>query len=203
MNLQLRPALVAFVALSAITGLTYPLVVTGLAKVLFPRQAEGSLIRREGRVLGSEWIGQSFTSPRDFWGRPSATVDANGKPLPYNGANSGGSNLAPSNPDLAKAVTDRIAALRAADPEATGPVPVDLVTASGSGLDPHISPAAAAFQSHRVARARGLDETRVRELVAAHIEGPQFGVLGEARVNVLKLNLALDDLSGANGLKSR
>ncbi len=191
MNLQLRPALVSFVALSVITGLAYPFVITGLSRLVFPRQAGGSLIVKEGQVIGSEWIGQSFTSSKDFWGRPSATVDANGKPLPYNAANSGGSNLAPSNPDLHKAVTERIAALRAADPDTTGPVPVDLVTASGSGLDPHISPAAAAFQVHRVAKARGLDEAKVRDLVTAHIESPQLGVLGEARVNVVKLNLAL------------
>ncbi|WP_243383550.1 potassium-transporting ATPase subunit KdpC [Geothrix alkalitolerans] len=203
MNFQLRPALVAFFALSALTGLAYPLGVTGMAGALFPHQAEGSLIRRDGQVIGSEWIGQSFTAPRDFWGRPSATVDTQGRPLPYNGANSGGSNLAPSNPDLRKAVLDRITTLRAADPEATGPVPVDLVTASGSGLDPHISPASAFFQAHRVALARALDEARVRDLVAAHVEGPQWGVLGEPRVNVLKLNLALDDQFGANNQKSR
>jgi K+-transporting ATPase ATPase C chain len=195
MNLQLRPALVSFIALSAITGLAYPLLVTGLARNLFPRQAAGSLIHRGDPVIGSEWIGQSFTAPKDFWGRPSATVDATGKPLPYNGANSGGSNLAPSNPDLYKAVQERIAALRAADPEATGPVPVDLVTASGSGLDPHISPAAAAYQMRRVAKARGLDDTKVRELVEAHTQGPQLGILGEPRVNVLELNLALDALA--------
>jgi K+-transporting ATPase ATPase C chain len=195
MNLQLRPALVSFVALSVITGLAYPFVITGISKVIFPHQAGGSLIVKDGKVIGSEWIGQSFTAPKDFWGRLSATQDADSKPLPYNAANSGGSNLAPSNPDLAKAVQDRIAVLRAADPEATGPVPVDLVTASGSGLDPHISPASAAFQVHRVAKARGLDEAKVRELVKAHIEGPQLGVLGESRVNVLKLNLALDALS--------
>lgn len=194
MNLQLRPALVAFIALSVITGLAYPALITGISKVLFPRQAAGSLIQKNGQVIGSELIGQSFTAPRDFWGRPSATVDANGKPLPYNGANSGGSNLAPSNPDLKKAVEERIAALRAADPEATGPVPVDLVTSSASGLDPHVSPAAAAFQVHRVAKARSLDEAKVKELVAAHTEGPQWGVLGDTRVNVLKLNLALDQL---------
>jgi len=194
MNLQLRPALVSFIALSAITGLAYPLLVTGLARAIFPRQAEGSLIRKDGQVIGSEWIGQSFTAPGAFWGRPSATVDANGKPMPYNGANSGGSNLAPSNPDLRKAVEERIAALRASDPEATGPVPVDLVTTSASGLDPHISPAAAAFQVHRVAKARGLDEAKVRDLISSHVELPQLGVLGEARVNVLKLNLALDEL---------
>ena len=194
MNLQLRPALVAFIALSVITGLAYPALITGISKVLFPRQTAGSLIQKNGQVIGSELIGQSFTAPGDFWGRPSATVDANGKTLPYNGANSGGSNLAPSNPDLKKAVEERIAALHAADPEATGPVPVDLVTSSASGLDPHISPAAAAFQLHRVAKARSLDEAKVKELVAAHTEGPQWGVLGDTRVNVLKLNLALDQL---------
>ena len=194
MNTQLRPALVAFFAISIVTGLAYPLLSTGLARVLFPRQAAGSLVHRDGQVLGSDWIGQSFTAPRDFWGRPSATVDANNKPLPYNAANSGGSNLAPSNPDLHKAVQERIAALKALDPEAQGPVPGDLVTSSGSGLDPHISPAAAAYQVRRVAKARGLDEAKVRELVVSQIEGPTFGMLGESRVNVLKLNLALDQL---------
>ena len=194
MNTQLRPALVSFLALSVLTGLAYPLLTTGLAKVLFPHQASGSLINRDGQVLGSEWIGQSFTAPQDFWGRPSATVDANNKPLPYNAANSGGSNLAPSNPDLHSAVQARIATLKAADPDAQGPVPVDLVTASGSGLDPHISPAAAAYQVRRVAMARGLDEAKVRNLVVAQIEGPALGVIGESRVNVLKLNLALDQL---------
>ena len=203
MDSQFRPALVLFIALSALTGLAYPLGVAGLAQAVFPHQAEGSLIRRDGQIIGSEWIGQSFTAPRDFWGRPSATVDTQGRPLPYNGANSGGSNLAPSNPDLRRAVQDRVAALRAADPEASGPVPVDLVTASGSGLDPHISPASALFQAHRVALARGLDEAMVRGLVAAHVEGPQWGILGEPRVNVLKLNLALDDPFGAKSHKSR
>ncbi len=194
MNTQLRPALVSFLALSLLTGLAYPLLTTGLAKVLFPHQASGSLVYRDGQMLGSEWIGQSFTAPRDFWGRPSATVDANNKPLPYNAANSGGSNLAPSNPDLHSAIQARIATLKAADPDAQGPVPVDLVTASGSGLDPHISPAAAAYQVRRVAKARGLDEAKVRDLVVAQIEGPTLGVIGESRVNVLKLNLALDQL---------
>ena len=192
MNLYLRPAVVSFLALTVVTGIAYPLLVTGAAKVLFPHQAAGSLIVRGGKVVGSEWIGQSFTDPGHFWGRPSATVDGDGKPLPYNGANSGASNLAPSSPDLARAVRDRIATLRAADPEATGPVPVDLVTTSGSGLDPHISPAAAEFQVRRVAKARHLDEPTVRGLVARHTEAPQLGFLGEARVNVLKLNLALD-----------
>lgn len=194
MNLQLRPALAAFLVLSALTGLAYPFAVRGMARALFPRRAEGSLIWRNGQVMGSEWIGQSFTAPRDFWGRPSATVDATGGALPYNGAQSGSSNLAPSSPRLQEAVRTRVAALHAADPEAMGPVPVDLVTASASGLDPHISPAAALFQARRVARSRGLDEAKVRALVASHIEEPQLGVLGEARVNVLKLNLALDDL---------
>jgi K+-transporting ATPase KdpC subunit len=192
MNLQLRPALIGFIGLSLLTGLAYPLVVTGLSKALFSHKASGSLLVRDGKVIGSEWIGQSFTDPGHFWGRPSATVDGTGKPLPYNGANSGGSNLAPSHPDLKKAVEDRIAALRAADPDATGPVPVDLVTASASGLDPHISPAAAEFQIHRVAKARNLPEAKVRELVRLHTEGPQLGVLGEACVHVLELNLALD-----------
>lgn len=192
MNLQLRPALVAFLTLSVLTGLAYPLLVTGLAKAIFPRKAEGSLLRKEGKVIGSELIGQSFTDPGHFWGRPSATVGPDGKPLPYNGGNSGGSNLAPSNPDLGKAVAERVAALRAADPDTAGPVPVDLVTASASGLDPHISPAAALFQVHRVAKVRGLDEAKVRVLVAIHSEPPQLGILGDARVNVLKLNLALD-----------
>lgn len=194
MNLHFRPALVAFLGLTALTGLAYPLLVTGLAKGIFPHQAAGSLIRKNGEVIGSEWIGQPFTDPGHFWGRPSATLDAKGQPHPYNAANSGASNLAPSNPALAKAVADRIAALRAADPDATGPVPVDLVTASASGLDPHISPAAAAFQAHRVAKTRGLEEPKVRALVEAHVEAPQLGTLGEARVNVLRLNLALDAL---------
>lgn len=194
MNLQLRPAIVSFFGLSLLTGLAYPLALTGLARALFSRQAEGSLIHRNGQVIGSAWIGQSFTDPAHFWGRPSATTGPDGKPLPYDGASSGGSNLAPSNPALLKAVRERVAALRAADPEATGPIPVDLVTASGSGLDPDISPAAAAFQVHRVARARGLDEATVRDLVARHTVEPQWGLLGEARVNVLALNLDLDSL---------
>lgn len=191
MNLQVRPGLVCFLALSALTGLAYPALVTGLAQAFFPHQAAGSLIRQEGKVIGSELIGQSFTDPGHFWGRPSATTTVDGKLLPYNGGNSGGSNLAPSNPDLRKAVEARIAALRAADPEQQGLVPVDLVTASASGLDPHISPAAAAFQVHRVAKARGLDEARLQALISSHLEPPQFGILGDPRINVLKLNLAL------------
>jgi K+-transporting ATPase ATPase C chain len=194
MNLQLRPALVSFVALSVLTGLAYPALVTGLAKFAFPRQAAGSLLHKDGKVIGSELIGQSFTDPGHFWGRPSATAGPDGKPLPYNGGNSGGSNRAASSPDLKKEVEERITALKAADPEQLGPVPVDLVTASGSGLDPHISPAAAMFQIHRVAKARGLDEAKVRALVETHTEPPQFGVLGDACVNVLKLNMDLDSL---------
>lgn len=194
MNLQLRPALVSFLALSLLTGIAYPLMITGLARFLFPRQAAGSLIYRDGRVLGSALIGQSFSSLGEFWGRPSATVDITGKPLPYHAANSGASNLAPSNPVLGKLVQERVAVLRAADPQATGAVPVDLVTTSGSGLDPHITPAAAEFQVLRVARARGLEVGRVRALVAAHTEDRQLGCLGEPRVNVLKLNLALAEL---------
>lgn len=185
MNLQLRPALVAFLGLTALTGVVYPLLVTGAAHAIFPRQAAGSLIVRDGKVIGSTWIGQSFTDPGHFWGRPSATVD---------GTHSGASNLAPSNPALVQAVQARLQALREADPGARGPIPVDLVTASGSGLDPDISPAAAEFQVRRVARARHLDEAVVRGLVAGHTEGPQLGVLGEARVNVLELNLDLDAL---------
>ena len=195
MDLQLRPALASFLALSAITGLAYPLLVTGAAQLLFRRQAQGSLLVESGQVLGSELIGRAYADPAHFWGRPSATVDADGKPRPYNGANSGGSNLAQGNPDLRKAVEARVAALRAADPSATGPVPVDLVTASGSGLDPHISPAAAAFQVPRVARARGLAAATVQKLVDRHTEGRALGFLGEARVNVQKLNLALDALA--------
>lgn len=194
MNLQLRPALVSFLTLSALTGLGYPLLVTGLARAVFPHQAGGSLIQRDGQVVGSEWIGRSYTDPRDFWGRPSATVDGNGKPLPYNAAASGGSNLAVSNPALADAIQARIAALRAADPANRLPIPPDLVTASGSGLDPDISPEAAEYQVHRVAKARGLDEAAVRELVARRIEGPAFGLLGEPRVDVQLLNLDLDAL---------
>ena len=183
---EFRPALVLLAAFTLLTGVAYPAVVTVGARVLFPRQAEGSLIREGTTIRGSTLIGQSFTSASYFWSRPSATGPA------YNAAGSSGSNLGPSNPALAQAVTDRVAALRAADPSNTAPVPVDLVTASGSGLDPHISRAAAAYQVARVARARGITEAQVQQLVAAHTEGRTFGVLGEPRVNVLTLNLALD-----------
>jgi len=187
MNTQLRPALTLFVALSLITGLAYPLAVTGVAQVLFPHQANGSLVLKDGKPVGSELIGQAFADPRYFWSRPSATV-----PMPYNAANSGGSNLAPTAPALVDAVKARIEALHAADPGNTAPVPVDLVTASASGLDPHISRAAADYQAARVARVRGLPVEQVRALVAQHAEGRWLGFIGEPRVNVLALNLALD-----------
>lgn len=190
----LRPALGLFAALTVITGLVYPGLVTGVAQAAFPHQANGSLITENGRVVGSELIGQPFTSPRYFWSRPSATA-----PTAYNGAASGGSNQGPLNPALADAVKARVAALRAADPGNTAPIPVDLVTASGSGLDPDISPAAALYQVPRVARARGLDPARVEALVAASTEGRTLGVLGEPRVNVLRLNRALDRLKSQGG----
>jgi K+-transporting ATPase ATPase C chain len=183
----LRPALVIFAVLSAITGLAYPAAVTVLAQALFGEAANGSLIRDGERVIGSTLIGQPFSDPRFFWSRPSATG-----PVPYNAAASTGSNQGPSNPALRAAVAARIAALRAADPRASGDVPVDLVTASGSGLDPHISPAAAFRQVPRVARARGQGEAELRRRVEAHVEGRSFGLLGEPRVNVLLLNLDLE-----------
>ena len=182
-----RPALVLFALLSVLTGLVYPAVVTGISQVVFHEQANGSLLVKNGKVLGSRLIGQPFDDPRYFWSRPSAT-----SPFPYNPASSTGSNLGPTNPALADAVKARVAALRSADPGSSAPVPIDLVTASGSGLDPHISPAAAEFQAARVARVRGLPRESVRALVARHTEGRTLGFLGEPRVNVLKLNLALD-----------
>ncbi|HKD53836.1 MAG TPA: potassium-transporting ATPase subunit KdpC [Steroidobacteraceae bacterium] len=186
---SLRPALVLFLLLSALTGLLYPLIVTGLAQLLFPAQARGSLIVQDGQPRGSRLIGQSFSDPGHFWSRPSATA-----PQPYNGTASGGSNLGPLNPALTDAVKARVAALRAADPDNSAPVPIDLVTASGSGLDPEISVAAADYQAARVARARGLDVAKVRALIASHSNGSVAAVLGEPRVNVLELNLALDAL---------
>jgi K+-transporting ATPase ATPase C chain len=188
MKEHLRASFFLLLALTLLTGVVYPLGVTAAAQLFFPAAANGSLIVKNGRALGSRLIGQSFADPRHFWGRLSATG-----PFPYNAAASSGSNLAPSNPALVERAKVRIAALRAADPTNLAPVPVDLVTASGSGLDPHISPAAAEYQVARVVRASGLDETEIRRLVAENTEGPTFGLLGEPRVNVLALNLALDE----------
>lgn len=190
MKEQIRPALLMLLILTVLTGLAYPLAITGMAQLFFPDQANGSLIVHNGKVIGSKLIGQYFDKPEYFWSRPSAT-----SPFPYNAAASGGSNLGPTNPALIEAVKARVAALRAADPGNNSPIPVDLVTASGSGLDPHISPAAALYQVKRVARARGLDANTVMALVAAYTEERQFGLLGERRINVLQLNLALDALA--------
>ena len=184
---MLRPLLLLFVILSAITGLVYPLAVTGVAQSVFPQQAAGSLVLHDGKPVGSRLIGQNFSDPRHFWGRPSATA-----PTPYNAAASGGANLGPLNPALVDAVKARVEALRAADPGNQAPVPVDLVTSSASGLDPHISPAAAHYQAARVARMRGLPLSQVEQLITTHTEAPLWGLLGEPRVNVLALNLALD-----------
>jgi K+-transporting ATPase ATPase C chain len=186
MRSELRPTLVFLALFTAITGVVYPLAVTGVARVFFPSQAGGSLIVRDGRAVGSRLIGQSFAGPGYFWGRLSATT-----PVPYDAAASSGSNLGPLNPALLEAARARIAALRAADSSAAA-IPVDLVTASGSGLDPDVSPAAARVQVPRVARARGMSEAAVGELVRRHTEGRTWGVLGEPRVHVLDLNLALD-----------
>jgi len=186
MNTQLRPAITIFVLLTVITGVIYPLVVTGIAQVVFPHQANGSLIVVDGKTYGSELIGQSFDDPKYFWGRPSATS--------YNAAASSGSNYGAMNPALLDSVEARIDALKAADPDNTLPIPVDLVTASASGLDPHISVASALYQIHRVASARGLSEAQVVALMEQYTEARQFGFLGEPRVNVLLLNLALDGI---------
>ena len=189
----LRPALVLFLVLTLITGALYPLLVTGVAQTLFPSQAGGSIILRDGKAVGSELIGQNFTDPKHFWGRPSATG-----PMPYNASASSGSNLGPLNPALTDAVKARVEALRnansVADPGNTAPVPIDLVTTSASGLDPHISLGAARFQINRVAKARGLTVEKVQALVEAQTERPLLGLLGEPQVNVLKLNLALASL---------
>src|SRR5215470_3856170 len=184
---ELRTAFLVLLALTTVTGIAYPLLVTGLAQLLFPRQANGSLIEAGGRVAGSALIGQPFDDPGYFWSRPSATSK-----FPYDASASSGSNLGPSSDALRDALKARVAALRAADPANTAPVPIDLVTASASGLDPDISPAAARYQAARVARARGLDRARVEALVAEHTAGRFLGLLGEPRVNVLELNLALD-----------
>lgn len=184
---EIRPALVLLLGLSLLTGLGYPLLVTQAAQSLFPVQANGSLLVVDGKLLGSRLIGQPFTSDPYFWGRPSATA-----PAPYNAAASGGSNLGPLNPALAEAVTARIAALKASNPTQKAPIPVDLATASASGLDPHISVAAALWQAPRIARVRGIKQSRLTQLIAQHTEGRQWGVFGEPKVNVLLLNLALD-----------
>ncbi len=188
---EFRPALIVLVAFSIITGVLYPAVVTGIAAVALPSQAEGSLVRSGDRIIGSRLIGQAFAGPRYFWSRPSATTPA------YNAAASSGSNLGPINPVLDSMVRARVAALHAADPGNTMPVPADLVTASGSGLDPDISPAAAMYQAGRVAHARGLSRQAVADLVTAHVAPRTLGILGEPRVNVLLLNLALDSLGGS------
>ncbi|MEM5329287.1 potassium-transporting ATPase subunit KdpC [Paraburkholderia sp. JHI2823] len=189
MNNYLRPVLVLFLLLTVITGGVYPVVVTAVSQAVFPRQANGSLIEKNGKPVGSALIGQQFDAPYYFWGRVSATT-----PNPYNAQNSGGSNLGPTNPALADEVKGRIAALHDADPSNTTPVPVDLVTSSGSGLDPEITPAAAAYQAARVAQARGLTLDQVDGLIAQHTSGRQLGLFGEPRVNVLRLNLALDEI---------
>jgi potassium-transporting ATPase KdpC subunit len=192
---QLRAAVVSLVVLHVLTGLAYPLLITGIAQAAFPARANGSMVYKDGKPVGSRLIGQSFDDPKYFWSRISATTDANGKALPYRGDASSGSNLGPTNPALADEAKGRIDALQAAAGPSAGasaPVPVDLATSSGSGLDPDISPAAAYFQVPRIAKVRGLEEGRVRQLVSAHVEDRQLGILGEPRVNVLELNLALD-----------
>ncbi|MDQ0611221.1 K+-transporting ATPase ATPase C chain [Variovorax sp. W1I1] len=183
----LRPAIVLFALLSALTGLIYPMAVTGAAKAVFPKEAAGSLIVLDGTTVGSKLIGQNFSDPKHFWGRPSATA-----PQPYNASASGGANQGPLNPALTDATKARVEALRAADPGNTAPVPVDLVTASASGLDPDISPAAAHYQAARVARVRGVPVEQINALIEKNTQGALWGLLGESRVNVLALNLALD-----------
>ena len=186
MRSTLLPSLRLLAVLTLLTGVVYPLATTGAASLLFPRRAHGSLVARDGHVVGSELVGQAFRDPRYLWGRPATSTP------PYDGRASGGSNLGPSNPALAEAVAARVAALRAADPDATGPVPVDLVTASASGLDPHVSPEAARYQAARIARARGVPVAQVLSVIDAHTAPRTFGLLGEPRVHVLGVNLALD-----------
>ncbi len=191
---QLRTSVLILLAFSLLTGVVYPLAITGVAQLAFPHQANGSLIRSGDQVVGSELIGQAFDDPRYFWGRPSATT-----PMPYNAGSSSGSNLAVSNPAQLDAIKSRIEKLRAADPGNTAPIPIDLVSASGSGLDPHISVAAANYQAARVARARNLSTETVRSLIPLCTEPRQLGLLGEPRVNVLQLNLKLDDMPAGRG----
>jgi len=195
MNGIIRPAIVLFLTLTVLTGIVYPFAVTGLAQLLFPDQAQGSVLMADGHAVGSRIIGQSFSDPKYFWSRPSATA-----PQPYNAIASGGSNQGPLNPALTDAVKSRIDALKAADPTNPLPIPVDLVTASASGLDPDISIAAARYQAARVARARGLDPVSVQSLIDAHSHGRLLGIIGEPRVNVLELNLALDAVKPQNAL---
>jgi K+-transporting ATPase ATPase C chain len=185
---MIRNSLMSILVFTILTGIIYPLAVTGIAQMIFPRQANGSIITKNGKAVGSKLIGQQSEDPKNFWGRLSATT-----PYPYNGGSSTGSNLGPNNPDLVKAVQARIDALHAADPGNDAKIPVDLVTASGSGLDPHISPAAAEYQIRRVAKARGLDDAKVRDIIAKNTKGRLLGVIGEPVVNVLELNLALDE----------
>ncbi|MEZ2419014.1 potassium-transporting ATPase subunit KdpC [Luteibacter sp. RCC_6_2] len=192
MKKLIRQCVVLFIAMTVLTGILYPLAATGLAQAMFHAKANGSLVEKDGKTIGSTLIGQAFSEPRYFWGRPSATT-----PNPNNGASSSGSNQGPTNPALTDAVKQRIDALKQVDPSNDASVPVDLVTASGSGLDPEISPAAAEYQVARVARMRNVDPAKVRELVAANTQGRQFGVLGEPRVNVLALNLAVDRIAPA------
>jgi len=190
MTTIIRNSLMSLLLFTILTGIIYPLVVTGIAQAIFPHQANGSIIIKNGKAVGSRLIGQQFEEPKYFWGRLSATT-----PYPYNGASSSGSNRGPSNPDLMKVSQARIEALHSADPSNTAKIPVDLVTASASGLDPHISPAAAEYQVRRVAKVRAINEAGVRSLIAQHTRDRRLGVIGEPVVNVLELNLALDDMN--------
>src|SRR5437899_10306137 len=194
MKSHIRIGLILFLLFTLLTGVIYPLVVTAISQIAFPHRANGSVVERNGQPIGSELIGQQFDDPCYFWGRPSAT-----EKVPYNAASSSGSNLGPTNPDLLKTIKERIETIRQAHPDQTVPVSADLVTASASGLDPHISPAAAEYQVARVAKARGMTEDAVRQLVVLHTEGRTLGLLGEPRVNVLRLNLALEEASRSEG----
>jgi potassium-transporting ATPase KdpC subunit len=193
---SLRTALISIVLFTVLTGLIYPLLVTGIAQLIFPGKANGSVLTKDGKAVGSELIGQAFGSPKYFWSRPSAT-----SPFAYNAGASSGSNYGPLNPALLEATGKRMKELKALDSLNTNPVPVDLVTASGSGLDPHISVAAAVYQLPRVARSRNVSEQQIRSLVDLYTEGRQLGILGEPRVNVLRLNLALDEMKSTSEVK--